>query len=315
MKTKNIAAIGGGAGTFVVLSALKSYPVNLTAIVSMADDGGSTGVLRDELGVLPPGDIRRALVALSESSETLRALFNYRFHRGGLHGHNFGNLFLSALQKVTGNFAAAVRETSHILSIKGEVVPVTLDNVRLYAKLEDGKTIRGETNIDIPKNRARTKIKKVWLKPAAKLNPDVRRILRVADLVIIGPGDLYTSLIPNLLVKGMPEEIRRSKAKKIYIANLMTKFGETHNFQAGYFVGEVEKYLGRNILDYAIFNNKKPAPEVIRRYKKEKAEFVNPSNLNLKQEKPKYILTNLIDPGALMRHSQKKLAKVILSLI
>lgn len=314
-KRKRIVVVGGGTGTFVILSALKNHPFDLSAIVSMADDGGSTGILRDEYGVLPTGDIRRALVALSESSKVLRDLFNYRFRRGGLNGHSFGNLFLGVLQKTTGSFAAAVKEASRLLNIRGEVIPVTLNNVRLYAKLKNGRIIKGETNIDIPKTKNRAQIERVWLAPAAKLNPDAQRAIQKADFIIIGPGDLYTSLIPNLLVKNLPDEIRRSKAKKIYIGNLMTKFGETDNFTAIDFIREIEKYLGEGVLDYAIFNNKRPSSEIIKKYKKEKAEFVSPPPLSKETKKPRYILANLINSKLPLRHSSRKIAKIILSLI
>ena len=314
MKIKNIVTIGGGTGTFTVLSGLKTFPLNLSAIVSMSDDGGSTGMLRDQYGVLPPGDIRRALVALSESSETLRDLFNYRFEEGGLHGYNFGNLFLAALEKVTCDFTSAIREASNLLSINGEVVPVTLDDVRLYAKLIDGKILRGETRIDIPRTANRPKIETVWLEPTARINPSVRRVLHVADLIIIGPGDLYTSIIPNLLVKGMPEVIRDSKAKKVYIGNIMTKQGETDDFKAEDFVTEVEKYLGQGILDYALFNKKRPKPSTLARYRKKGAHFIDAGTINLKSKKPKYLKADLLDPGPFIRHSPKKLAEAILAL-
>lgn len=314
-RKKRVVVIGGGTGTFVVLGALKNYPIELSAIVSMADDGGSTGVLRDEYGVLPPGDIRRALVALSESSKTLRDLFNYRFTKGGLAGHSFGNLFLGALEKTTGSFARAVKEASRLLNIKGEVIPVTLDNVRLYAKLKNGEIIKGEKNIDIPKTKSRASIEKVWLKPKAKLNPDARQVIQKANLIIIGPGDLYTSLIPNLLVGGLSSEIRRSRGKKVYIGNLMTKFGETDNFTAFDFVEEIEKYLGKGVLDYVIFNSKKPSSKILNIYKKEKAEFVYPPFFDKEIKKPKYILADLINSKIPLRHNPKKLAKVILSII
>lgn len=281
----------------------------------MADDGGSTGMLRDQYGVLPGGDIRRALVALSDSEGILRELFNYRFNEGGLHGHSFGNLFLAALEKITGDFTLALREASELLNINGEVVPVTLDDVRLYAELEDGKILRGETQIDIPKSPTRMPIKKVWLQPEAKMNPSVKRVLHHADLIIIGPGDLYTSVIPNLLVKGVPEAIRSSKAKKVYIANMMTKFGETQSFSGRDFVEKIEEHLGKDVLDYVIFNNKKPASSILKKYKKAQAEIVSAKGLNIKSKKPKYILADLLDSGGFIRHSQKKLAKVILSLL
>lgn len=312
---KHVVVIGGGTGTFTVLSALKKFPVHLTAVVSMADDGGSTGMLRDQYGVLPPGDIRRALVALSDSEGILRELFNYRFKEGGLHDHNFGNLFLAALEKITGDFTLALREASELLNINGEVVPVTLDDIRLYAELEDGKILRGETQIDIPKSSVRMPIKKIWLQPEAKMNPSVKRVLHHADLIILGPGDLYTSVVPNLLVKGVSEAIKASKAKKVYVSNLMTKFGETHGFSGKDFIGKIEQYLGKNILDYVIFNSKKPPTAVLKKYKKEQAELVTAEGLNLKSKKPKYILADLLDSGNLIRHSQAKLAKVILSLL
>ena len=312
---KHVVVIGGGTGTFTVLSALKKYPLHLSAIVSMADDGGSTGMLRDQYGVLPPGDVRRALVALSDSESILRELFGCRFKEGGLHDHNFGNLFLAALEKITGDFTLALREASIILNVNGEVVPVTLDDVRLYAELEDGKMLRGETQIDIPKSSIRMPIKKIWLQPEAKMNPSVKRVLHHADLIILGPGDIYTSVIPNLLVKGVSEAVRTSKAKKVYIANMMTKFGETHGFSGKNFVEKIEEYLGKGVLDYVIFNSKKPINSVLNKYKKAQAELVTAEGLNLKNKKPKYILADLLDSGALIRHNQKKLAKVILSLL
>lgn len=315
-KPHNIVVIGGGTGTFTVLSALKKLPgVKLSAIVSMADDGGSSGILRDQYGVLPPGDIRRALVALSASGDVMRNLFNYRFKEGGLRGHSFGNLFLTALEKVTGDFASAVREASQILNVDGEIIPVTLDDVRLYAKLEDGKVIRGERNIDIPKGNYRARIEKVWLVPEARINPDAGRALHNADLIVIGPGDLYTSLAPNLLVKGIPRAIRESKAKKVYVVNLMTKFGETHGFKGEDFVKEIEKYLGKNVLDYVIFNNKRPSKTVLERYKKEKAEFVVPPKIQ-GWGKTKFICADLLDSGKFVRHDpRRKLANVLISLI
>jgi uncharacterized cofD-like protein len=312
---KNIVTIGGGTGTFTVLTALKKYPVHLTAIVSMADDGGSTGRLRDQYGVLPPGDVRRALVALSESSDTMRELFNYRFNGGGLQGHSFGNLFLTALEKVTGNFASAVEEASHILNVNGEVAPVTLDDVRLCARLANGSIIRGETNIDIPRVPHRSPIEEVWLEPEARMNPSLKRILKNADSIIMGPGDLYTSIIPNFLVPGVREEIKRSKAKKVFICNLMTKAGETDGFSAEDFLGVMEKYLGKNVLDFVIFNNKRPSERLLRKYRREGAEFVAPPLPKKGGRGPEYILGDFIDTDTFVRHGPlKKMGKLLVSL-
>jgi uncharacterized cofD-like protein len=312
---ENIVTVGGGTGSFTILSALKSHPVNLTAIISMADDGGSTGQLRDQYGVLPPGDVRRALVALSEESETMRDLFNYRFTEGNLHGHNFGNLFIAALEKVTGNFSSALQEASKILNIQGEVAPVTLDNIRLCAELMDGKIIRGETNIDISLDHARSPIKRVWLEPEARINPSLKRILHNADVIVIGPGDLYTSIIPNLLVKGVKEEIKKSKAKKVFMCNLMTKRGETDNFNACDFLKVIDKYLGKNVLDYVVFNNRKPPEKLIKQYKKAGAEFVDITCLPETSGKLKYIFADVMVTDKFVRHGpERKLAKLLLSL-
>ncbi len=316
-RRKSIVVIGGGTGIFVVLSALKNCALDLKAIVSMADDGGSTGELRDQYGVLPPGDVRRALIALSDSSDILRKLFNYRFKSGRLGGHNFGNIFLTALEKITGDFGQAVDEAGRILKISGEVIPVTLDNVRLHARLADGKIIRGETNIDIPLDKARASIRKVWLKPRGRLNPRARRAIARADLMVIGPGDIYTSIIPNFLVTGIAAAIRKSKAKKAYIVNLMTKPGETDYFKAGDFVREIEKYLGREILDFVIFNNRRPAAAVLKQYAKTGAVMVDPTTIEARKSRyPKIVLSDVLDRGRFIRHSPgKKLARLILSLL
>ena len=304
---KNIVCIGGGTGMPLVLRTLKNHPVKLSAIVAMTDDGGSTGVLRDEYGVAATGDIRRALVALSEPEGILKELFNYRFENGKLGGHSFGNLFLATLEKITGSFAQAVEEAGKILKIKGEVIPVTLDNSRLFAELENGEIIKGETNIDIPKHDGSLRIKEIWLDPKARVNPKAEDAIGVADLIIIGPGDLYSSLIPNLLVDGMAEAIRKSPAKKVYVANLMTKFGETHIFKAEDFIKEIEKYIA---IDFALFNTKKPNQDILYKYQKEKSEFVEPPEAN-----KKFICADLLADGDLIRHdSGEKLAHVLLAL-
>lgn len=200
MKTKNVVTIGGGTGSFVLLSGLKKYPINLSAIVSMADDGGSTGILRDELGVLPPGDARQCLVALSESSDILRRLLNYRFEEGSLKGHSFGNLFLCALEKVSGSFSNGVEEAMNILNVKGEVIPVTDENMRLFIELKNGKIIKGENELDYNREIAEVGIRKICLKPKVRANKKAIEKIKKADFIIIGPGDYYGSVIPNLLV-------------------------------------------------------------------------------------------------------------------
>jgi len=318
MKTmKRIVTIGGGTGTFTVLGALKNAPVHLSAIVSMADDGGSTGILRDSYGVLPPGDIRRALVALSEESEAMRELFNYRFGKGDLRGHSFGNIFLSALEKVTGNFGAAVSEASRILRIKGDVIPVTLDNVRLFARLVDGRVIRGETNIDIPRVKHRPAIADIWLTPNARLNPEARQAIRKADLIVIGPGDIYTSIIPNLLVRGLAQELRNTKARVAYLCNLTTKAGETDGFTARDFLETMERYLGKKVLDYAVFNNRKIPGAIARRYTREGASVVVPPG-ETTWHGATIVTADLLDARSkkFVRHGPpEKLERLLLSLL
>lgn len=316
-KEKRIVVIGGGTGTYNVLSALKNRPVFLSAIVSMADDGGSTGVLREEFGILPTGDARRALVALSRHPDELLAkLFNYRFKEGGLDGHNFGNLIITALERICGGFEKALQEASRLLAVeKGEVIPVTLSNIKLMAELEDGSVIQGETNIDIPKHDGELAIKKIWLEPEAKANSRALKAIRQAELIIIGPGDLYTSVIPNLLVRGISEAIAQSKAKKVFVCNLMTKYGETHGFVAGDFVSALENYLGEGVLDAVLLNNQKPPEDILKRYRKERAFFIDPffvSPQGLK--KIKVIKTNLVRKGEFARHDHIKLADTILKL-
>lgn len=313
---KKIVVIGGGTGVFTVLSGLKKYFNNLTAVVTMADDGGSTGILREEFGILPPGDIRRALIALSASdNKILSELFNYRFAEGsGLSGHSFGNLMIAALERITGSFPKAIEEAGKILSVQGKVLPVTFKKTALMAELENGEIIQGEANIDIPKHDGRLKIKKVWLKPAADINPIARKSLLESDAVIIGPGDLYTSLIPNLLVKGVKETLKQSRAKKIYFVNLMTKFGETTGFRASNFVNTIEKYLGKNILRYAVINKTKPTAMRFRPYAEEKSEFVEADTDNFSKS-PTPVVASLIRKYGLVRHDSDKIAEVVKMLV
>ena len=312
---KKIVVIGGGTGVFTVLTGLKKHFQNLTAVVTMAYDGGSAGILREEFGILPPGDIRRALIALSNTdNKTLAQLFGYRFAKGsGLSGHSFGNLMITALERITGSFESAIAEASRILSIRGKVLPVTLKKVSLAAELEDGAIIKGEANIDTPKHDGRLRIKKVWLTPPATINPAAREAIMSADAVILGPGDLYTSLAPNLLVKGMRAALKKSRAKKIYFVNLMTKFGETSGFRASDFVRVLEKYLGKEVLDYVVVNKTKPTAMRFRPYAEEKAEFVEADLQTLK--KPMLIEASLIRKYGFLRHDPDKVAEIVKTLI
>src|SRR3989338_5820523 len=237
----NVVTIGGGTGSYHLLNGLKKYPdLNLTAIVSMMDDGGSSGKLREDYGIQAPGDIRRALLALSEDAEPLSMLMDYRFPPAGgfLDGHSLGNIIIyamSSMQSEGDNY----EKIAKWLKVKGRVIPVTTSNSRLHAILENGETIAGETNIDIPKHDPNLKISQVYLDPNASAHPSALKAIDRADYIILGPGDLYTSTIPNLLVDGIPEAIKKSWATVIYVANLMTKHGETDNMDLKDFVNEI----------------------------------------------------------------------------
>ena len=314
---KKIVVIGGGTGVFTVLSGLKNYSFELSAIVTIADDGGSSGILREEFGILPPGDVRRALVALSSSSPFLAKLFQYRFKNGeGLKGHSFGNLFLTALEGLTGDFNKALKEAGNILGIKGEVIPVSLENTRLFARLENDFLVMGESNIDAPKHDGNLSIKEVFLNPQVKVNKEVLKAIKKADFIIIGPGDLYTSIIPNFLVKGVKEAVRKSKAKKIYVCNIMTKYGETSHFTAEKFLSVLEKYLGKGVIDYFLINVEKPKKSYLDKYKREKAELVKYDKKYLSLlKKTKVVFAKLVRNTPLLRHDPKKLAQAISKLI
>ncbi len=307
---KKVVVIGGGTGVFNVLSGLKEYKYDLAAIVTMADDGGSTGVLREEFGVLPPGDVRRALVALSDSdNKMLSELFNYRFEENSsLKGHSLGNLLLTALARITGSWQEALREAVTILNVKGEVIPVTLQQTRLNAELENGALIEGETNIDIPKHDPNLRIKRVFLDPLVEANEDAIRAIKEADFVILGPGDLFTSILPNLLVDGIVSALHETKAKLIYITNIMTKYGETNQFKASDFVNEIENYLGQNILDYVVVNVEEMGGKILDRYKDENVEYVDFDKENF-DSRFETITGKFLRSGQFLRHDQKKLAK------
>ncbi|MDN3505795.1 MAG: YvcK family protein [Simkaniaceae bacterium] len=265
---KRVVVIGGGTGNFAVLRGLKKFPLALSAIVSMADDGGSTGILRDELGVLPPGDVRQCLVALSESSGLMRSLVNYRFENGGLGGHSFGNLFLSALEKVTGSFEKAVEEMGRILLIKGKVIPVTTHQVRLKMILNNRCVLEGEKEIYLSQEIDQG-YRNIYLEPFPEANPHALEEIKNADYIILGPGGLHTSLIPNLLVDGVSDALLKSKGKKIFAANLMNRKGQTTAFKMSDYLKELVQFIGEDIFDAILINNQSPPEELLDVYSEE----------------------------------------------
>lgn len=309
---KKVCTVGGGTGNFVVLRGLKHYDLDISAIVSMADDGGSTGILRDELGVLPAGDTRQCVVALSNSSRLMRSLMNYRFESGGLKGHSFGNLFLSALEKVTGSFEKAIEEVGKILNIRGKVIPVTTEQVHLEMVLENGKVLEGEKEIYLSREIDQG-VKSISLKPYPTANPHAIDEILNADTIIIGPGGLHTSLIANFLVDGVAEAIVASEATKIFVVNLMNRRGQTTGFRVSDHVRVVAEFLGEDVFDYILVNSQKPPQKLIDEYKNEGELIENDMN------DPRVILAPMLGEmvvplgsdlleRSLIRHDSKRLA-------
>ncbi len=325
-QASKIVVIGGGTGSFTLLSQFKHYTKHLTAVVNMADDGGSTGVLRDELGVLPPGDVRQCLVALSDS-EQLRDLFTYRFEEGTFEGHAFGNLFLAALERMTGSFASAVETAADVLRITGSVHPVTLDKARLVMKQSNGVVTEGEFGIsqaDFGTHRRPT----MMLTPATELNPAARQAIMEADLVVIAPGNVYGSLAPPLVVPGMSETLNATTAKKVFVCNLATQAGQTDDFTVADFAEEIERF-GNFKLDYLLYNTSKPAQDLLDKYSKKGENFVRYESDVLASKHYKAIGDNFVsdearaapsasDPIAatrtLIRHDGHKIAKQLMEL-
>ena len=318
----NFVTIGGGNGLSTLLSGLKRFvgasenePVwlkNLSAIVAVSDDGGSSGRLRDELQMLPPGDIRNCMVALSEDSHLLSKVFRHRFSGDGqLSGHSLGNLFLAALTEITGDFAEAVKLSSEILASKGHIYPATMSDVRLAAELKDGTIIRGETNI----GKVGAFIKRLYLEPEnCHPLPEALAAIYDADVITIGPGSLFTSLLPPILVRGVSEAIAESAAVKIFICNLMTQPGETDGLSSRRHLETVREYASEIDFDYVLVNNRPISEEQLMRYAEEGAEqigvhgSITPETI----EGAEVVYGNLLDEGEMVRHHPEKLAQVVL---
>ncbi|HXM92693.1 MAG TPA: YvcK family protein [Candidatus Dormibacteraeota bacterium] len=320
-----IVALGGGTGLSTLLRGLKEHVVragdehptperpitDLTAIVTVTDDGGSSGRLRRENRILPPGDIRNCMVALSKDEALLSHLFQYRFHVGrGLTGHNFGNLFLAALTHITGDFTEAIRVSSKVLAIRGRIFPSTLSNVHLVATLTNGRVVRGETRI----TASRVPIKKLTLSPRRRVRPLPKAIEAIgqADLILLGPGSLYTSILPNLLIPEIANAIARSDAPRVYIANLMTQPGETAGYALADHLRAIQRHVPRRVIDWVVANRRTISPSVARRYRAEGAQPVAIDHFELHKLGPRLLLANLLVEHGVIRHNHKRLARLLL---
>ena len=309
-----VVVIGGGTGLSTMLRGLKQYTSHITAIVTVGDDGGGSGKLREDLGMLPPGDIRNCILALADTEPLMEDLLQYRFTEGSLKGQCFGNLFLAAMAGISENFEDAVQKMSSVLAVKGKVLPVTLDDMKLIAELENGEIIEGESKIPSEVIVRKTRIKKIAIKPIdAKPLEEAIKAINNADVIIMGPGSLYTSIIPNLLVKGIPEAICKSPAKKVYISNVMTQPGETDGFKVSNHLKVLMDYGVAENIDYVIANNGIIPSDIKEKYAKENAELVvldyeNISNLNV----------NVIEADLIkitkryVKHNAEKLAELIM---
>ncbi|HCF50686.1 MAG TPA: hypothetical protein DER60_10410 [Syntrophomonas sp.] len=308
-----IVVIGGGTGLSVMLKGLKKYTSHLTAVVTVTDDGGSSGRLRSELGVLPPGDIRNCLVALAETETLMDKVFQHRFNAGdGLQGHNLGNLLLVALTEIAGDFVSAIREVSQVLKVRGQVLPATLEYVTLAAKMIDGTTVSGETSI----RHHDQKIEKVYLIPEKCMPaPETLEAIREADAIILGPGSLYTSIIPNLLVHGVVPAIEESRAVTCYVSNIMTEKGETDDYSAADHLRVILEHLGKQIIDYVIVNSGSIDEDRLERYREENAVPVKTTSGEIMAMGVRLIEENLVSDTEVAWHEPDKLAQVIINII
>ncbi|MCK4257828.1 MAG: YvcK family protein [Halanaerobiales bacterium] len=307
-----IVALGGGTGLSTLLRGLKEYTSNITAVVTVSDDGGSSGILREEMGILPPGDIRNCLVALADTEPLMEKLFQYRFTEGELKKHSFGNLFIAIMTEITGDFDRAVQESSKVLAVRGKVIPSTLSDITLHAEHKDGKITNGESKIgDYQKP-----IKKVFLKPkdAAPL-PETIKAIKNADAIILGPGSLFTSVIPNLLIKDVAEAIRESNALKIYICNVMTQPGETDHYSVADHAEQIINHVGFKVFDYIVVNDEEITEDLAEKYAEEGAHSVEVDHERLKTMGIDVIQGSLISKLNLVRHNPYLLSQLIIKLI
>lgn len=291
-KGPKIVMIGGGTGSFTLLKELKNYAQDITALVNMADDGGSTGQLRDEYGVLPPGDVRQCLVALSNSTAQMRNLFNYRFGEGSFDGHSFGNLFLTAVEKMTDDFGQAVQLAGEVLNITGKVVPITLDNTHLVM-LDGAKEMIGEYQIGSTKFKGKEH-PDFKLDPHAWINPLAKEAIAAADMIVIAPGNFYGSLVPAIIVDGVAEALQQTNAKVVQVINLVTKPGQTSGWKVNDFVDGLERFTGKGVVDYVLYNTEKPSTDMLSQYAAEGEYPVAAKASDLKKAPYKVIGKDLV---------------------
>jgi len=310
-----IVTIGGGSGQFILLSGLRDVKgISVTSVVSMVDSGGSTGRLRDELGVLPPGDILKCILALAPDRDIVRRILQTRFARNRrLKGHNAGNMLLTFLTQYTGDFSEGVAALAEILGIRGRILPVTTDRATLVAELTDGSQVFGEAAIDVPRGDQREKIRRSYLVPhhsdRVSVHKPVLEYIQAADFIVIGPGDVYTSIVPSLIVPGVAEALSEAKARIIYNVNIMTKFGETNSFKTKDFVDEMEKHMRRR-LDVVVLNSRPPSRGILSKYREEKSEWVDGAARLPRRRRA--VRADLLDEsGGIVRHDPDKLAAVL----
>lgn len=330
-KTPCVVILGGGTGSYVVASGLSTQPVHLSMLLTMVDDGGSNQTLRDEFGLLPTSGIRQAIVALSKNQTLLRELFTYRFHqgKGSLNGMTFGNLFMAAMADITGSQKAGIAETCKLLQVKGDIIPISYDDVRLMATYENGSQVIGEHHIDEPDHDGRLRITQLQTQPTAKLSLKAEQALLDADLIIMGPGDFYTNTVANLVVEGVVETLQQSTAKTVFITNLMTKYGETYNYKASDFIDDLKQYLPLNLIDFVLVNDNLDYPEeALALYTKENSILVEDDLATAKLHKDvkivrndllsRHITQNKVGDTlkrSMIRHDSQRLATAIMKLL
>ena len=318
---KKIVCFGGGSAVpKAILAPLKKYPVSITAVTSMVDNGGSTGQLREDFNILPPGDIRRHLLALSEAPNWKKELWQFRFGRevfdGGHKGHNFANVFIGGIEHLVGDYSKVLKIVHEFLEVKDhQALPATIEQTQIHAELENGEIVKGEDEIDVPqKHDSKLKIKKIFLEPKIKAYDPVLKALKEASFITVGPGDLYSSSLPCFLPEGISETIKKTKAKKIFICNTMTKMGETNNFSVLDFANEVEKYLGCE-LDFVIYNQQKISSQRIKENCKEEFLISDAVKVDKNLDKKKFIGTKILEKKGPIIYNPEKLVKLMMELI